>query len=525
MGLYELLTSPTGNVFYTQNPAFVNPNSVSTSAIFSQRNIPWPDNNPQPYVRIPLPPVTPIEGSLLFDIRNGIRYNSNRWGPDFLTRGNLYGLVRTADDIQRLTKYFFDFTNVGKGGDVSGLFFTLKQNLLSAAGDTTAYTPLSTLTQVAINLSGASVKKQGFDAGIISNSNTQAGNSVFLQFAGASTYLMPSEDFRKKPLEAALNKPDNVEIKWDKETGDNIVTTTPSSPSYKITYLSASPSYKGIGNIEIRTNFRSGGVTGNISNYQRGKRLVSSPDTSLGPLDTINAIPIYQSETVTDNPITKDLIDFRIAVIDNTTIGSNALQNLYMHFRAYLKNFGDTYNADWKTVEYMGRAEKFYRYGGFKRSISLGFTLAASSKEELMPMYKKLNFLASSLAPSYSEAGYMRGNIAKITVGNYLYEQPGVIESLDITMPDDSPWEINLGLDGGSMEDMRQLPQMLEVKMKFSPIHEFRPEIMKLSGLQNATDFKPDNVLEKDPSYGQQRFISLKDQTNGWEGSYDRPNT
>ena len=85
--------------------------------------------------------------------------------------------------------------------------------------------------------------------------------------------------------------------------------------------------------------------------------------------------------------------------------------------------------------------------------------------------------------------------------------------------------EINLGLDGEPMEDMRQLPQMLEVKMKFSPIHEFRPEIMKLSGLQNATDFTSDNVLDKDPSYGQQRFISLKDQTNGWGGSYDSPNT
>jgi hypothetical protein len=506
MGLYELLTSPTGNPYYPQNPAFVNPNSVSTAEVFGQRNIPWPSNDTQPYIRIPLPSVisNPPNNPFNFDITQGftgnkggegLRYNSKSWGPDFLTRGNLYGLIRTSDDVQRLTKYFFDFTRVGdKGGNVSGLFFTLKQNLLSLSGDETIYTPFSTITQAAINLSGFSVKKQGLFAGLDNDSNNP---------------LEISEDFRSGSVARLAKKPDIT------------------NPNSKITYLSASPSYKGKGNIENRINFRSGGVRGNVLDYTKGKQIISGLTSgSLGPLDVINAMPIYQSETATDNSIAKDLIDFRIAIIDNTTIGSDALQNLYMHFRAYLKNFGDTYNADWKTVEYMGRAEKFYRYGGFKRSISLGFTLAASSKEELMPMYKKLNFLASSLAPSYSEAGYMRGNIAKITVGNYLYEQPGVIESLDITMPDDSPWEINLGLDGESMEDMRQLPQMLEVKMKFSPIHEFRPEIMKLSGVsQGATDFTSINFPDKDPSYGQQRFISLKDQTNGWDGSYDRPNT
>ena len=498
MGLYELLTSPTGNPYYAQNPAFVNPNSVSTAGSFGQRNIPWPSNDSQPYIKIPLAPLIPENGTSSFDLRNGIRYNSKSWGPDFLNRGNLYGLVRTADDVERLTKYFFDFTKVGdKGGNANGLFFTLKQNLLSLAGDETIYTPFSTLAQAAINLSGASVKKQGLFAGI--------GNGAFSNFAGINNPLEIPEDFRSGSIARIKENP-------------TLETTSP-----KITYLSASPSYTGKGNIENRVNFRSGGIRGNVLNYQTGKK--STSGQVLGPLDVINAMPIYQSKIATDNSIAKDLIDFRIAIIDNTTIGSNALQNLYMHFRAYLKNFGDAYNADWKTVEYMGRAEKFYRYGGFKRSINLGFTLAASSKEELMPMYKKLNFLASSLAPSYSEAGYMRGNIAKITVGNYLYEQPGVIESLDITMPDDSPWEINLGLDGEPMEDMRQLPQMLEVKMKFSPIHEFRPEIMKLSGLQNATDFTSDNVLDKDPSYGQQRFISLKDQTNGWGGSYDSPNT
>lgn len=487
MGLYDLLVSPTGNPFYAQNSAFINPNSFSTAASFGQRSIPWPSNNTQPYIKIPMPPVSPGEfnsdpinplgplpGNL--SLLSTIRYNSKTWGPDFLTRGNQYGLIRTADDIERLTKYFFDFANIGKGGDVSGLLFTLKQNLLSLAGDETIYTPFSTITQAAISLSGASVKKQGLFAGI--------RNGAFSSFNPSYSI---SEDFRKKIIGT------NEEL-----TGKG-----------KTTYLSRSPDYTQF-NIEQRTNFRSTGTRGNILNYQLGKRLISDPKKNLGPVDLINALPIYQSDNVTDSPLATDLVDFRIAIIDNNTIGGDSgLKNLYLHFRAYIKGFSDSYDAEWKGIDYMGRGEKFWRYSGFKRDISLSFTLFASSKEELIPMYKKLNFLASSLAPSYSENGYMRGNLAKLTVGDYLTEQPGIIDSLSITVPDDSPWEINLGLDGKPMEDMGQLPHMLEVKMKFTPIHEFRPEIMKLSNIQNGSDFTYDNILDKDPKYGDQGFISI----------------
>jgi hypothetical protein len=41
----------------------------------------------------------------------------------------------------------------------------------------------------------------------------------------------------------------------------------------------------------------------------------------------------------------------------------------------------------------------------------------AQSKQELIPMYKKLNYLASQLTPDYSPSGYMRGPLVKLTVG------------------------------------------------------------------------------------------------------------
>ena len=38
-----------------------------------------------------------------------------------------------------------------------------------------------------------------------------------------------------------------------------------------------------------------------------------------------------------------------------------------MHFRAFIDSFSDSYDADWSPIEYMGRAEKLYKYKGFGR--------------------------------------------------------------------------------------------------------------------------------------------------------------
>ena len=134
----------------------------------------------------------------------------------------------------------------------------------------------------------------------------------------------------------------------------------------------------------------------------------------------------------------------------------------------------------------MGRAEKFYKYSGFDRKMSLSFTVVAQSRGEINEMYNKLNFLASSLAPEYLDSiaqGYMTGNIAYLTVGGYIYEQPGIITSLDFDIPEESPWEIGIDIEGNDTQateagrkEIRQLPHIIRVQLKFTPIHKFRPE-------------------------------------------------
>jgi hypothetical protein len=90
-------------------------------------------------------------------------------------------------------------------------------------------------------------------------------------------------------------------------------------------------------------------------------------------------------------------------------------------------------------------------------------------------MYKKLNYLASSLAPDYTDAGFMRGNLVRITMGGYLYEQPGYLTSLTYTIPQESPWEIAITDDDSdkSDESVKELPQIITVSLAFTPIHNF----------------------------------------------------
>jgi hypothetical protein len=214
------------------------------------------------------------------------------------------------------------------------------------------------------------------------------------------------------------------------------------------------------------TEFNKSGSSGNgetstrwIDNGGRLKR---------NTLDKIyyNSKSNNKSSFRTSNPLDleNDLIKFRISIIDPTSPN----ETYPLNFRAYIDSFSDSYAADWKSQTYMGRGEKFYKYNSFERDMSLAFTIVADNKDNLSTMYTQLNVLASSLAPTYTGQGYMAGNLHSLTIGNYVYEQPGILTSLTYDITEDSPWEVDPGI---------QLPFYIKVTgMKFIPIHRFRPE-------------------------------------------------
>tara|TARA_R110000796_G_scaffold33237_1_gene86444 strand:- start:4660 stop:6723 length:2064 start_codon:yes stop_codon:yes gene_type:complete len=234
-------------------------------------------------------------------------------------------------------------------------------------------------------------------------------------------------------------------------------------------------------------------------------------------LDKINALPLYQSSNVDTKKDINDLVKFRIGVINN----DNPSLKTYIHFRALINSMDDSYSADWSSQKYMGRGEPLYNYQGFSRNVNLSWTVAAQSKQELMPMYHKLNYLASVCAPDYSSNGYIRGNLIELTVGGYLYNQVGIMQGIQYSVPQESPWEIGIndtatntnGFDPvRSDETVKEMPMIINVSgFSFLPIQNFVPNIQKNTYGRSAPGPNEKGNLN---TFGPQRYIALESRNN-----------
>jgi len=169
----------------------------------------------------------------------------------------------------------------------------------------------------------------------------------------------------------------------------------------------------------------------------------------------------------------RDMIKFRIKSYDNDSANT---AGVYMVFRAYINNIKRGIQSKWNPYNYVGRGESFYLYDGFTETISFQFTIMASSRSEMKPLYQKLNYLISTLTPDYNKQNRMRGNISELTIGDFIKYQPGVITSLDIIVDEDANWEIAIDEpEAGNDSSMHELPHMLKCNMTFIPIYNFLP--------------------------------------------------
>ena len=239
------------------------------------------------------------------------------------------------------------------------------------------------------------------------------------------------------------------------------------------TILSLAPGYGITGRkaLDERVNHGSPGLKNTSNSYTVGN---VGGDGKPIALDKINASGFFDGKTPTTNEYRNDLVKFSIGILKNDGSG----ESTYMHFRSFIDSFSDVYSSEWGDVQYIGRGDKFHNYKGYSRTINMNWTCYAQSKPELTPMYKKLNFLASSLAPDYSSGGFMRGNLARLTVGGYLYNQLGIIKSLTYTVPQESTWEIGINTDGDSDNTVKELPHMIKVTgFSFTPIEDSLPKL------------------------------------------------
>ena len=171
----------------------------------------------------------------------------------------------------------------------------------------------------------------------------------------------------------------------------------------------------------------------------------------------------------------RDLIKFAFETINN----NNTSTTTATFFRAFLSGYNDNHNAEWAASRYTGRGENFYTYQGFDRVVNFNFKIAAQSKQEMKFLYRKLNYLISTLYPDYNSSGFMRGNITKLTIGDLFVRTPGILESLQLNVDDQYAWEIAMDEpEGGigSSSDMLETPQLMDVAVQFKPILNVLPK-------------------------------------------------
>ena len=213
-----------------------------------------------------------------------------------------------------------------------------------------------------------------------------------------------------------------------------------------------------------------------------------------------------------NNNNTNDIIKFAFECIDN----DNSAQSYALIFRAFLEGaITDSNQASYNEFKYLGRGETFRTYQGFNRSIGFTFKMFAQSRQELLPMYQKLNHLMSQVYPDYSPAyNLMRGNVVRLTIGDYLYRVPGFLDSINITIDNsNTPWEIvlnqyiNLGVEE---DDVRQLPHIVTIQCNFLPIMDLLPRKVSKNNpfvplIVNGDHFldpsATDNILKKAQAY------------------------
>jgi len=217
----------------------------------------------------------------------------------------------------------------------------------------------------------------------------------------------------------------------------------------------------------------------NVGTPGYSEKRINYTDNGLGwGVDALNKLnPFYFNPNTTDpwtsaGSNSNDIIKFAFECIDN----NNTENSVGLIFRAFLEGqIQDSNQAEYNTFKYLGRGETFRTYQGFERTIGFTFKIFAQSRQEMQPLYKKLNQLISQVYPDYSPYyNLMRGNVVRLTIGDYIYRTPGFLENVNVTVDNsNTPWEILL--DEYDEPDVRQLPHMVTVQCSFKPIMDILP--------------------------------------------------
>jgi hypothetical protein len=176
--------------------------------------------------------------------------------------------------------------------------------------------------------------------------------------------------------------------------------------------------------------------------------------------------------------LTKDFIKFYFTG-PNLHAGSKhdkVTEDDIIVFRATIDSVTDSHSPSWQEQKMVGRADPNYTYTGYSREVSLSFTIIATDRDEMKPIWRKLNALASYTTPEYSTDAAtiaLKAPWLRLTLGDLFYHTPVLINTLTYTLHDsDTTWETNVEEDS----TMMQAPHKISVQMGLHIITDVLPQ-------------------------------------------------
>ena len=135
----------------------------------------------------------------------------------------------------------------------------------------------------------------------------------------------------------------------------------------------------------------------------------------------------------------------------------------------------DNSAAETTSFSYIGRADKVYVYGGYTRSISFTVQIVSQREEDIPIIWEKINYAKGLTLPQYKQFFSKTdvtdntrpvAPIVYLTLGDMFNNAPGFFTSVNLSIPENSTWELEEGL---------QVPHLCTLSFEFTYIGKENP--------------------------------------------------
>ena len=177
-----------------------------------------------------------------------------------------------------------------------------------------------------------------------------------------------------------------------------------------------------------------------------------------------------------DNELPEDFIKFRIR---------DAVNGKWIIFPALVSGIADNSSQSPTAINYIGRPDSVYVYGTMDRTIGFNLKVVALNKGDIETIWEKVNYLKGLVQPQFKQfftdnedTKLLNPNdintrpvapIIYLTIGDMFVNTPGFFKSVNITIPDNTNWELEKEL---------QFPHICDISLDFQYIGKETPTML-----------------------------------------------